>query len=125
MGNGRHEDACAAYARGLQTMELCEQASVLMADSMADKNRRLVADLHRNLAAAQLELGDFEAAKASCDAALERVADGGSDEKALYRRALALQKLGRLEDARSDVDKLASIVGEDDVAIRKLSLDLP
>merc|ERR1712046_550279 len=87
--DGRAREACTAYRHGLETMEICQQASVIMADTMADKNLRLIGDLHRNLAAAQLEVGDYEGARSSCDAALkissenqsDRGGSGGDDEK--------------------------------------------
>merc|ERR1711939_414299 len=127
---GRAQEACNAYRSGLETMELCQQASVIMADSMADKNLRLISDLHRNLAAAQLEVGDYDGARMSCDAALKLSSDrqsehgntaaGDEDEKALYRRALALLRLGRQQDARKDIKALAASRGEADPAVRRL-----
>jgi len=97
---------------------------------MADKNLRLVGDLHRNLAAAQLEVGDYEGVVTSCDAALKLSSTnksehgnnsaGGEDEKALYRRAMALLRLGRQQDARNDTKALAAARGESDSAVRKL-----
>lgn len=122
MREGRFQDACEAYQKGLEVMELCTQASVLMADSMEQKQRRLLADLHRNLAAAHLELHQFDAARASCDAALaeaKKLGDG-EDEKARYRRAMALFGLGRTSDAQLDTDRLAVLLGEQDPAVRRL-----
>merc|ERR1739845_85261 len=125
--------ACSAYQRGLATMELCQQAAVIMADTMADKNLRLIADLHRNLSAAQLEMGDYEGALTSCDAALklteERQSEHGNksagdeDEKALYRRALACLRLGRKQDAQKDIERLVASRGEADSAVKKLRFE--
>merc|ERR1711865_411091 len=102
-------------------MELCQQASVLMAESLAVKNGRLQADLYRNLAAAQLETGDYEGAKVSCDEALKKAQEREEDDdKARYRRATALVKLGQFEAARKDADKLASMLGDEDDVVKKL-----
>jgi tetratricopeptide (TPR) repeat protein len=128
--SGRAKEACRAYATGLETMEMCGQASVIMADTMADKSLRLIGDLHRNLAAAQLEVGDYEGTVSSCDEALKqtssRRSDHGNhsaadeDEKALYRRAMALLNLGRHQDARKDIDALAAQRGDADPAVANL-----
>merc|ERR1712139_357136 len=128
--DGRAQEASCAYRRGLETMELCQQASVIMADTMADKNLRLIGDLHRNLAAAQLEVGDYEGARSSCDAALKLSSDrqsdhgnpsgDGEDEKALYRRAMALLRLGRKQAAQNDIESLVKSRGEADPAVKKL-----
>merc|ERR1712183_685311 len=96
-----------------------------MSDGMEDKGKRLLADLHRNLAAAQLASEDFEGAKASCDAALERVPEGGDDDKARYRRAQALLQLGKAEEARSDIERLAKCCGEEDASVKKLRAACP
>ncbi|CAK0840911.1 unnamed protein product [Prorocentrum cordatum] len=115
---GRSREACVAYARGLEEMHLCEQASVLMSDSVQDKNKRLVSDLQRNLAAAQLEAGEFEGAVEICTGLLK--SSGGNDEKALYRRAMALLQLGRAGDAEGDIASLAAKRGDADAAVRRL-----
>eukprot|EP00929_Paragymnodinium_shiwhaense_P015226 TRINITY_DN123284_c0_g1_i1.p1 TRINITY_DN123284_c0_g1~~TRINITY_DN123284_c0_g1_i1.p1 ORF type:complete len:843 (+),score=257.47 TRINITY_DN123284_c0_g1_i1:81-2609(+) len=125
MRDGRAKEACDAYALGIQAMDLAEQSFVLMSDSMEDKSRRLLADLHRNLAAAQLAAGNSEGAVASCDAALKLVPEGGEDDKAVYRRASALLKLGRIEQARPDIERLAKCCGEDDAAVKKLRAACP
>merc|ERR1712192_119515 len=114
--------------------DLCQQAAVIMADTMADKNLRLIADLHRNLSAAQLEIGDYAGARASCDAALKLTEERRSehfnksagqeeDEKALYRRALACLWLGLKQDAQKDIDRLVASRGETDPAVKKLRLE--
>lgn len=128
---GRASDACTAYLRGLDTMELCQQASLIMSDSMASKNTQLLADLRRNLAAAQLEAGDLKGCIASCDALLAEGDKGGaksqgesaSDEKALYRRAVALLRLGKTDKAHRDIEKLAAARGQDDAVVRRLRAD--
>lgn len=111
---GRAKEAADAYVRGLHKMALAQQSFVLMADSMSEKQTRLVADLYRNLAAAKLTLSDFSGALDSCDEALKLGQD--SDNKALYRRSLALLGLGRLEEADKTVSKLDVI----DPTVRRL-----
>jgi len=121
---GRARDACTSYERGLDMMELCQQATVIMSDSLADKNVRLIADLHRNLAAAQLAADDFEGALASSNAALRSIGDDRDDEKARYRRATALLRLGRVDEARPDIDSLVAARGEGDEAVRRLRTEV-
>lgn len=123
--DGRLQDAGATYACGLEALELCQQASVLMSESMLSKQGQLAADLHRNLAAVQLKLANFEGARASCDRALECSSagagrGGADDEKARYRRAVALLRLGRVEDAQADIEQLAVGRGEADAIVRRL-----
>eukprot|EP00933_Yihiella_yeosuensis_P070723 TRINITY_DN7887_c1_g1_i2.p1 TRINITY_DN7887_c1_g1~~TRINITY_DN7887_c1_g1_i2.p1 ORF type:complete len:858 (-),score=221.63 TRINITY_DN7887_c1_g1_i2:144-2684(-) len=113
---GRADDAALVYKKGLEIMELGERSSILMADSMAGKQNRLIGDLYRNLAAAQLASSDFQGALSSCDEAIKRGGDE-NDDKARYRRATALFNLGRLEEASAEVDSLAN---SEDPSIRKL-----
>jgi len=123
MREKRLKDAVMAYKGGLAKMEICQQASVIMADSMCSKQTRLVGDLHRNLAAAQLELGDFEGARESCDRALECTpasGEGLDEEKARYRRATALLQLGRAKEAQPDIKRLAACRGADDPVVKRL-----
>jgi len=123
MRQKRLKDAVIAYKSGLTKMEICQQASVIMADSMSSKQTRLVGDLHRNLAAAQLELGDFEGARESCDRALECTSKNGEEpdeEKARYRRATALLQLGRATEAQPDIKRLAACRGADDPVVKRL-----
>jgi len=58
----------------------------------------------------------------SCDEALRQAAELGEheDEKARYRRALALLGLGRHAEARKDADRLAALLGEHDPAVKRL-----
>jgi len=123
MREKRLKDAVIAYKGGLAKMEICQQASVIMADSMSSKQTRLVGDLHRNLAAAQLELGDFEGARENCDRALECTSangEGPDEEKARYRRATALLQLGRVTEAQPDIKRLAACRGADDPVVKRL-----
>jgi len=92
-----------------------------MSDSLGVKCKKLISDLHRNMAAAQLDAGDFNGAVANCNAAL-KIQDRPSadDDKAYYRRALALMRLGRLDEAQVDIDKLSATLGEKDAAVKLL-----
>jgi len=119
---GRAEAAADMYAKGLDTLQLAQSASVLMADSMADKQSRLIADLHRNRAAAQLAMSDFNGALESADEALK--AGGEGDEKARYRRALALLHLGRRDEAAQEADRLAASSSSQDPAVKRLRADI-
>jgi len=79
--------------------------------------------LHRNLAAAQLKLADFEGARESCDKALQfadKNGEGPDDEKTRYRRALALLRLGRSEEAQLDIKRLLAARGSEDAAVKRL-----
>ena len=71
----------------------------------------------RNLAAVQLRLEDFQNCVVSCNAALEHSSE---DDKALYRRASALLKLGKLARAQEDIKRLAAVRGESDAVVRRL-----
>ena len=113
MRSGRLTDAIRKYRDGLDALHLAREASVLMTPSLAAKQSNLVADLYKNLSCAQLKSNDFAAALASADEAL-KVCD---DDKARYRRAMALLKLNRLPDARKEVESLATSA---DPAVQKL-----
>jgi len=119
---GEAVGAIKKYQSGLATLQLASQAAVLMTTSLADKQSKLVADLHRNLAAAHLAVSDFEAALTSADEALQV---DGSDDKARYRRALALVRLQRFEDASLEVRRLEDARdGGSDPAVQKLKEDI-
>jgi hypothetical protein len=132
--NGRASDACSAYLGGIEMMELCKQAQVIMSDSMSSKVTALTADLRRNLAAAQLQAADLKGCVETCDALLGETVekDGGGksqgettcDEKALYRRAEALLRLGKTEKAQRDIEKLASVRGQSDAVVKRLRADV-
>ncbi|NWX94176.1 UN45A protein, partial [Nothoprocta pentlandii] len=87
---GQPEAALAAYT---QALALCAGAA-----------QRAV--LHRNRAACHLKLEDYAKAEADASKAIE--ADG-RDVKALFRRSQALQKLGRLDQAVSDLQRCVSL----------------
>uniref|UniRef100_A0A8C4P6Z5 Unc-45 myosin chaperone A n=1 Tax=Dromaius novaehollandiae TaxID=8790 RepID=A0A8C4P6Z5_DRONO len=87
---GDHAAALAAYT---QALSLCDGES-----------ERAV--LHRNRAACYLKLEDYAKAEADASKAIE--ADG-RDMKALFRRSQALQKLGRLDQAVSDLQRCVSL----------------
>ncbi|NXA23228.1 UN45A protein, partial [Ibidorhyncha struthersii] len=87
---GDHAAALAAYT---QALSLCD----------AEPERAV---LHRNRAACYLKLEDYAKAEADASKAIE--ADG-RDMKALFRRSQALQKLGRLDQAVSDLQRCVSL----------------
>ncbi|XP_030353708.1 protein unc-45 homolog A isoform X2 [Strigops habroptila] len=87
---GDHAAALAAYT---QALSLCD----------AGPERAV---LHRNRAACYLKLEDYTKAEADASKAIE--ADG-RDVKALFRRSQALQKLGRLDQAVSDLQRCLSL----------------
>ncbi|KAM6315884.1 protein unc-45 homolog A-like [Podargus strigoides] len=89
-GGGDHAAALAAYTEALS---LCD----------AEPDRTV---LHRNRAACYLKLDDYAKAEADASKAIE--ADG-RDMKALFRRSQALQKLGRLGQAVSDLQRCVSL----------------
>eukprot|EP00438_Fugacium_kawagutii_P027815 Skav220529 [mRNA] locus=scaffold6435:55230:57906:- [translate_table: standard] len=71
MRSGQVAVAIEKYREGLDTLYLAREASVLMSPSLAAKQSSLVADLYKNLAAAQLKSSDFEAALSSANEALK------------------------------------------------------
>ncbi|KAM4661354.1 protein unc-45 homolog A isoform 2-T2 [Amazona ochrocephala] len=87
---GDHTAALAAYTEALS---LCDEGP-----------ERAV--LHRNRAACYLKLEDYTKAEADASKAIEA---NGRDVKALFRRSQALQKLGRLDQAVSDLQRCLSL----------------
>ncbi|XP_054025005.1 protein unc-45 homolog A [Dryobates pubescens] len=87
---GDHAAALAAYTEALS---LCD----------AEPERAV---LHRNRAACYLKLEDYAKAEADASKAIEA---SGRDVKALFRRSQALQKLGRLDQAVSDLQRCVSL----------------
>ena len=69
--SGQVEEAKKKYREGLQALQLSQQASVLLSPSLSAKQSQLVADLFKNLAAAQMATADFSGALASADEALK------------------------------------------------------
>ncbi|CAK9086361.1 Serine/threonine-protein phosphatase T (PPT) [Durusdinium trenchii] len=115
--SGQAQEAISKYQEGLETLQLAQQASVLMSSSLADKQSCLVCDLWKNLSAAQLAAGDFDGALRSADEALQA---SPADNKAHYRRATALLRLQRKEEARKELDLMAS----SDPAVGRLRKEL-
>eukprot|EP00435_Cladocopium_sp_Y103_P054536 s958_g17.t1 len=113
MRSGQVAEAIQKYQAGLDTLHLAREASVLMSASLAAKQSSLVADLYKNLSAAQLKNNDFTAALSSADAAIQAC----DDEKARYRRAMALLRLKRIPEARTEAEALAA---GGDPAVQKL-----
>jgi len=131
MGTGDVKKAKVSYQKGLTAMELCKQSSVLMSESMASKNSRLIGDLLRNLAATQMQLGEYAVARDTCDLALQEVearsaATGRKeeDDKARYRKALANLHLGCKDAASEDIERLAQTLGENDANVKRLRAEL-
>ncbi|NXH28812.1 UN45A protein, partial [Myiagra hebetior] len=87
---GDHGAALAAYTEALSLSEAASERAVL----------------HRNRAACYLKLEDYTKAEADATKAIE--ADG-RDVKALFRRSQALQQLGRLDQAVSDLQRCMSL----------------
>uniref|UniRef100_A0A8C3RDA5 Unc-45 myosin chaperone A n=1 Tax=Cyanoderma ruficeps TaxID=181631 RepID=A0A8C3RDA5_9PASS len=82
--------ALAAYTEALSLSDAASERAVL----------------HRNRAACYLKLEDYTKAEADATKAIE--ADG-RDVKALFRRSQALQQLGRLDQAVSDLQRCVSL----------------
>ncbi|KAL8197327.1 UNVERIFIED_CONTAM: Protein unc-45 A [Gekko kuhli] len=87
---GRYEEALEAYARALSL----------------DPPRADRAALHRNRAACHLKRGDYVQAEQDASKAID--VDPG-DVKGLFRRSQALQQLGRLDQALSDLQRCVSL----------------
>lgn len=87
---GDHGAALAAYTEALSLSDAASERAVL----------------HRNRAACYLKLEDYSKAEADATKAIE--ADG-RDVKALFRRSQALQQLGRLDQAVTDLQRCVSL----------------
>uniref|UniRef100_A0A8V5HHW5 Uncharacterized protein n=1 Tax=Melopsittacus undulatus TaxID=13146 RepID=A0A8V5HHW5_MELUD len=87
---GDHAAALAAYTEALSLCDAGPERAVL----------------HRNRAACYLKLEDYTKAEADASKAIE--ADG-RDVKALFRRSQALQRLGRLDQAVTDLQRCLSL----------------
>ena len=89
------------FARALEAYSLALESHEADADAGADATFR--ATVLANRAATNLKLGNLEDVVDDCAEALD--ADG-SNAKARFRRAEALQRLGRLEEALQDMAAL-------------------
>ncbi|XP_041320947.1 protein unc-45 homolog A isoform X2 [Pyrgilauda ruficollis] len=96
-------------ARGNALFQAGDPAAALAAYTEALSLSDAVSEravLHRNRAACYLKLEDYTKAEADATKAIE--ADG-RDVKALFRRSQALQQLGRLDQAVSDLQRCVSL----------------
>ncbi|XP_046890195.1 protein unc-45 homolog A [Hypomesus transpacificus] len=107
--NGKDKDPAALKEEGnalfkagdMQGALCCYSKALKLSDSQTEN-----AVLHRNRSACYLKLEDYT--KAESDASKALNADPG-DVKALFRRAQALQKLGRLDQAFMDAQRCAQL----------------
>ena len=91
------------------------ESAAKLVDSVIDKkvlsgaDKKAVEELkeacYLNLANCNLKLQDWDTAVAVCSSVLER----GPNRKALFRRGDALHRLGKLEDARDDLEKAVKL----------------
>lgn len=96
------EDGNAFFKAGdMQEALCCYSKAIKLSDSKTE-----TAVLHRNRSACYLKLEEY--AKAEADASKALDTDPG-DVKALFRRAQALQKLGRLDQAFMDAQRCAQL----------------
>lgn len=96
------EEGNTLFKAGDMQGALCSYTKALkLSDGKAES-----AILHRNRSACYLRLEDYSKAEADASKALD--ADPG-DVKALFRRAQALQKLGRLDQAFMDAKRCAQL----------------
>lgn len=96
------EDGNAFFKAGdMQEALCCYSKALKLSDSKTE-----TAVLHRNRSACYLKLEEY--AKAEADASKALDTDPG-DVKALFRRAQALQKLGRLDQAFMDAQRCAQL----------------
>ncbi|XP_062317913.1 protein unc-45 homolog A [Osmerus eperlanus] len=107
--NGKDKDPASLKEEGnalfkagdMQGALCCYSKALKLSDSQTEN-----AVLHRNRSACYLKLEDYT--KAEVDASKALNADP-SDVKALFRRAQALQKLGRLDQAFMDAQRCAQL----------------
>jgi tetratricopeptide (TPR) repeat protein len=113
--DGRREEACTEYARGMALLE----SSPASADAALST---LATALRNNLANCALLAGRPAEALGHADAALHRTPGSA---KALYRRAQALHALGRRAEAQAAVALAhASNPSNDDVAKLRAAIDV-
>eukprot|EP00931_Biecheleriopsis_adriatica_P052667 TRINITY_DN30686_c0_g1_i1.p1 TRINITY_DN30686_c0_g1~~TRINITY_DN30686_c0_g1_i1.p1 ORF type:complete len:1252 (+),score=338.37 TRINITY_DN30686_c0_g1_i1:38-3757(+) len=109
MGNaalksGNPKEAARLYKKGIQAITpVIEKSTAEGSGSGAAAAQELEVSLHLNLALACLRSEDFQSALEAARVALKR---RPGDEKALYRRGVALARLGHVEDAAADFQEL-------------------
>ncbi|XP_029430730.1 protein unc-45 homolog A isoform X2 [Rhinatrema bivittatum] len=106
--SGNYEAAISCYTKAINLSE----------------NRTDRAVLYRNRSACFLKLEDYSKAEADASQAVD--VDGG-DVKALFRRSQALEKLGQLEKASSDLQRCLSLEPKNKVfqeAVRSLGVQI-
>ena len=119
-GNGlfkgaKYSAAATKYEEGAGLID-----GVLGKDALSGSDKKAVVELKEacqlNLANCKLKLEDWQGAADECSKVLER----GNNRKARFRRGEALHKLGRLDDARTDLEMAVKMDPNDQVVVGKL-----
>jgi tetratricopeptide (TPR) repeat protein len=103
---GRYEEADSSYAGGISALEESEGEGEGGEGGSAEAEATLRAKLLLNRAQCRLLLRDYEGAAADCARVLSR---DPANIKALFRRATALQNIGRFVEAGSIVDAILQL----------------
>ena len=111
LADGKPEAALEAYLEGESSLEILEQASVILSGRMAESARVLRRDCRNNGAQAALKLREWDAAVELASAVLTGDGEQGNS-KALFRRASAYTARAGDDDAaraRQDLTKLLAL----------------
>jgi len=111
---GMHKEALGKYAAALSYMD--EDFLMQCEGFYLDKAHEVKMPVHLNMAACQLQLGDFNTAIYNCGEVLSL--DPGNS-KALYRRACARHQLGQTEGALADLESALKRSPEDSSILKE------
>eukprot|EP00962_Isochrysis_galbana_P041161 scaffold15028_cov100-Isochrysis_galbana.AAC.4 len=113
---GEFEAAASRYRQGCKIID-----SVLGKKALSGGDKKAVTELldacQLNTANCRLKLEDWDGAKEMAEVVLAR----GENRKALFRRGQAYQQMGRLEEARADLIKAATMDPQDSVVASVLA----
>lgn len=102
------------YEQGAECLEMIRMSDSSLSAQEMKEIKTTMAVLKSNAAACALNLGDFSACVAACDAALDLDA---ANAKAMFRKAQALENLGAVERAHDVLRECVELSG--DRAIRE------
>jgi len=112
IGNKKFKEGDYTAAAGRYEQGAARLAGV---SGLGGADKKAVAELkeacHLNLANCKLKLGAYDEAVTECATVLRN----GDNRKAYFRRGVALQKLGKLAEARSDLKKAAEMQSDSTV----------
>lgn len=112
--DGNYESAIVEYTKAVDALQAVVAASAASAASDSkggdtDANTTILATVLSNRAQCYLKTDKFTAAAADCTACLVLDASTATNVKALYRRAVALEKLGQAKAALRDYGEVVRL----------------